>query len=98
MRIRILHICKKDLAKQFPVKDIDTHRCKIALRVFRFFFEFNDTSVTVCVHDTETACFLHRYFDNSDGSVCIHFLVVIQHLVIIHLVDMVAGENQKIFW
>ena len=84
--------------EMLTLEQLGMYSAKFELRVFRFFFEFNDTSVTVCVHDTETACFLHRYFDNSDGSVCIHFLVVIQHLVIIHLVDMVAGENQKIFW
>ena len=65
--------------------------------MFRFLFEFNDPSGIVCVHDTEAACLLHRNFDYSDGRVSIAFFVVSEHLCVIHFVDMVSGENQKIF-
>jgi len=93
VRIRIFHICKEHLTEKLPVKDINTHRSKVALWMFRFFFEFNDASSPVRIHDTEAAGFLHRYFNDCNGSICIHFFVVIQHFIIIHFINMVTGEN-----
>ena len=91
--IRILHICKKNLAKKLPVENINTHRSKVALRMLWLFFEFNDAAVAICVHDTETACFFHRYFNDCDRCIGIHFLMVIQHFVVIHFINMVTGKN-----
>ena len=95
--IRILDISHQHLAEKFPCKDIDTHRCKIALRMFRFLFEFYDTACFVSVHDTETACLFHWNFNNCDSSVCFCLFVSCEHLVIVHLVNMVTGKNENIF-
>ena len=95
--IRILHIGNQHLAKRFPVEDIDTHRRKIALRVFRLLFEINDTACFVCIHDTKTACFLHRYADDCDGRVGIVCFMLGKHLGIIHFIDMVSGKYKQIF-
>jgi len=95
--IRILDISQKHLAEKFPCEDIDTHGCKIALRMFRFLFKFYDTSAFICIHDTETACFFHWNFDNCDGCICVSLLMSCEHFVIVHLVNMVAGKDEDIF-
>ena len=65
--IRVLHICKKQLAKKLPVKNIDTHRGKIALRYRRLLNKLGDTvCLAVSVHNTETAGFLKRNLDNGE--------------------------------
>ena len=94
--IRILHICQEHLAQKLPVEDIDTHGGKIALRVFRFLFKFYDVSGFICIHDAETACFLHGNFDNGDGGVRLHLLVISKHLCVVHLIDVVSRKDQDI--
>ena len=95
--IRVLHIGKKRFAKQFPVEDIDTHGSKIALRVFRLLFKFYDASCFIGVHDTESARFFHRNFNDCDCRVGFTLFVECEHPCIVHFVNMVAGENKKIF-
>ena len=95
--IRIFHISKKHLPKQFPVKDIDSHGCQITLRLRRFLLEFCDFSAFFGIHDTKTACFFHRNLNNGDGCICMMFFVVSKHLIVVHLVNMVTRKNQQIF-
>ena len=95
--IRILHICEEHLAQLFPVEDVDTHGSEVALRVFRFLFEFNDAPGLICIHDAEAARLFHRHFDDSDRCVRLALLVVCEHFCIIHFIDMVAGKDQEIF-
>ena len=77
--IRILNVRQKQFAKLFPVKNIDTHGSKIALWFFRFFFEVNDTSAFVGIHDTETAGFFQWNLNDSDGGISTACLVVSKH-------------------
>ena len=95
--IRILRICDQVFAQCLICEDIDAHRRKIALGMCRLLFKFNNHIVLIGIHNTETCCFLKGYFTYSDGCVRIHLLVVCQHLVVIHLVDVVAGQNQHVF-
>ena len=60
------------------------------------FFEIDDLVVLVSDHDTETRCFLHGYGHNCNGSCRALCLVEVEHLVIVHLVDVVARKNQKV--
>ena len=64
--------------------------------MLRFFFKLGDPSVPVGNHDAETAGFLDGYGHTGDGHVGFVGLVVIQHYFIIHLVDMIAGQDQHI--
>ena len=52
--------------------------------------EVNDVSVVIGYHDAETGSFLHGNVQNGDGSSSVLFLVIAEHLVIVHLVDVVA--------
>ena len=66
--------------------------------MLRFFFKFGNSSVSVCDHDAETACFFDRDRHTCDGYVRVVCFVVIQHYFVIHLVNVVTGKNQNIFW
>ena len=97
MRIRIFHISQKHFAEKLPVKDIDTHGRKVALRMFRFLLKLYNVTLFVCIHNTETACFLHGNLNNRDGGIGVHFFMISKHFCVIHLIDMVAGKDQDIF-
>ena len=97
-RICILHICEKHFTKKFPIEDINTHRSEVTLWMFWFLFKFNNMSCFICIHNTKTACFLHRNFDNGNRCICVVLLVILKHLVIIHLIDVVSREDQQIVW
>ena len=58
--------------------------------------EFIDGVVLVGVHNAEAGSLLHGNGADGDGAVGLHFLMVAQHLGVVHLVDVVAGENQHI--
>ena len=95
--IGISHILDQDLTQFLPVKDINTHGSKSAAGMCGLFFEIDDLVVLVSDHDTETGCFLQGDRHNCDGSCCALCLVEVEHLVVVHLVDVVTGKNQKIF-
>ena len=95
--IRILHISNQHLTEKFPIKYVNSHRSQITLRFFRFLLEFYNLSFFVCVHDTETASFFHRDLDNCNCRIGIVCLVLLQHLRIIHLINVIAGKNKYIF-
>src|SRR5699024_4108499 len=90
------HICNQKFPKSLPIKYVDTHRSKIALRVFGFLLKLDDLAGLIGVHDTEPACLPDGYLDDGDGCFGILSLMLGQHLGIIHLVDMVAGKDQKV--
>ena len=79
-----------------PAEDIDPHGRQVALGLGRFLLEFRDLSVLVCDHDPEPAGLLNGHRHGRDGHVRLMFLVIIQHHFIIHLIDMVAGEDQHV--
>ena len=59
-------------------------------------FEFIDAAVLIGIHDTEAARLLDRHIDNGDGGGSVHLLVVVEHGAIVHLIDVVAGEDEHI--
>ena len=64
--------------------------------MLRLFFEFNDLSALVSVHDAETAGLPDGNLDNGDSSFGLLGLMLCQHLGIVHLIDMISGKNQQI--
>ena len=93
---RILHISKKHLAKKLPVKDINTHGCKVTLWFLRFFFKFYDTACLICIHNAKTAGFFHWYFNDCNRCISMICFVVLKHFIVIHFVNMISGKNQEI--
>ena len=49
------------------------------------------------VHNAEAAGFFDRHITNSDGAVSTGLFVVVDHSGIVHLINMVTGEDQHIF-
>ena len=85
------------LAQLLPVEDVDAHRGLGGFRVLGLLFELVDRAVLVGVHDTEAGSFLKGDIQDGDGGVCLFLLVVGEHLRVVHLVDVVAGEDEDIF-
>lgn len=52
---------------------------------------------SVCAHDTEARSLLPRNLQNGDGRVSLVLLVEVHHLGVVHLVDVVAGQDNDIF-
>ena len=90
--------CCQSLTKHLPVKYVNTHRRFVAAWMLRFFFKLLNTSGIVCDNNTETACFLHWYLIGCQCDIGLACLVIVKHRLIIHLIDMISGENQYIVW
>ena len=50
----------------------------------------------VHVHDAEAGGLLHGDLHHRDGAGCPRRLVPLQHLLVVHLIDVVTGEDQDI--
>ena len=79
-----------------PAENINTHGCKIAAWILRFLLKLGDPTHLIGHHNTKTTCFLHRYRHTGDCHICFICLVKIKHHLIIHLINMVTGQNQDI--
>ncbi len=64
--------------------------------MFRFLLKIRDAAVLIRDHDSEPLCFLHRNRHDCDGYVRALLLVIIEHRLVIHLINMISGENQYI--
>ena len=65
--------------------------------MLRLLFNLGYRAVVVDEHQTEARSLLPRNFEGSDGAVGVLFFVIGEHLGVVHLVDVVAGENKNIF-
>ena len=92
-----LRVSHQVLAQCLVRENVNTHAGQAALRLGRFFLELINPVVFIRVHDAEPAGFLQCDFQDRDGYIGVVFLVIIQHLAVIHLVDMVSGQDQNIF-
>ena len=84
------------LAQNLPGEDINAHGGEVALRLLRLLFELDDVVVLIDVHDAKGRSDLPRNGTDCDGDVRAGFDMSGEHLVIIHLVDMVAGQDQNV--
>ena len=84
-------------AHDIPAEDIDTHGRQVAVRLFGFLREFTDAAVFIEAHDTEAAGFFPGNLVDGDGKIGIGILVDPEHVVVVHLVQMVAREHQDMF-
>ena len=94
--VRLIFQCEKRFSEHRPAENVNSHRCKVAARILRLLFKLLDLPAVIRNHDSETARLFHRNRHRRDGNIRFVRLVVIQHHFIIHLVDMVARQNQHI--
>ena len=79
-----------------PVEDIDSHKCKIRLRLLRFLLEFCDLVVIVRYHQTETGRLLSGHFHDRNTELRTFFLVEFQEITVILLTNLISGEDDHI--
>ena len=91
----VLHL-DQGLLEDLPAEDVDTHGSQVASGNRRLLLEFRDAVGLVRNQDAETAGLLNRNRHSSNGDISVVGLVIIQHNFIIHLVDMVTGQNQNV--
>ena len=62
----------------------------------RLLLEVDDAVRLIRDHDAEAAGFFHGNGHDGDSDICFVGFVIVQHDLIVHLVDMVAGKNEDI--
>ena len=65
-------------------------------RLGRLLQEAGDAVGVVHGHDAEAAAILDRHFDRGQRDRGVPFLVEAEHLLVVHLVDVVAGQDDDV--
>ncbi len=94
---RLFSICKQSLLQCFPIKYVNAHRSKITSGIRRLLLEIDNFAVLVRNHDAETFRLFHRHRHNGNRYFRSVLFMEIQHHFIIHLINMVARQNQNVF-
>ena len=79
-----------------PREDVNAHGRLVGLGLLGLFFKFNNVVVRVRIHDAEAARFFPRHRAHSNRRIRAFADVVLQHGVVVHLINMVAGKNQDV--
>ena len=93
---RIRLILREVAPQRFPGEHIDAHGCQIALGLAGFFGKLGDHILPIHRHDAEAAGLLPGDLHNGNGAGGVRFLVTAEHFGIIHLIDVVTGEDHHI--
>ena len=64
--------------------------------MFRLLFKLVDVAVVAEVHDAEAGGLFHGDLQDRNGAGGVMGQVLTQHVGVVHLVDVVAGENQDV--
>ena len=88
----LLHVVPQLL----PVEDVDAHGREVALGLLGLLLEGLDDAVGVGVHDAEAMGLRPGHLQHRDGGRRLLFAVEVQHLGVVHLIDMVTGEDEHI--
>ncbi len=102
--IGVFGVGDQDGHQELRVKEIDAHGSVHLVGVHArglgmrgLFLESDNAPVFVRFDDTETARgLLGIHFEGRDGNIRAGFHVLLQHLLVIHFVDMVAGKNEDV--
>ena len=102
--IRVGRIALQAVDQEFRVEDIDAHRGESEIgiawdtrRIGRLLDEVDDLVLVVDMHDAEADGFHARHFKAADRDLGARIDVLLQHPFIVHLVDVVAGEDDHVF-
>ena len=80
-----------------PGEDVDPHGGQVALGVLGLLLELIDVVVLVHIHNSEAGSLLHGDLQHRDGAGGVGLLVAAEQLGVVHLVDVVAGQDEYIF-
>ena len=104
-RTGILCVLANRPQQRLRVEDVNAHRGADhrgveprppRVAVLRLLLEPHHAAVLANLHHPETARFLRRGLDGSDGDLRPVRPVPVQHFAVVHLVDVVAGEHQRL--
>ena len=84
-------------AQLLPVEDVDAHGGEVGLGLLGLFLELVYEAVLAGGEDAEAGGLLHGDLDDGDGAVGAIFGVLAEHVGIVHLIDVVAGEDEDVF-
>ncbi len=105
MRFRILGISEQDRNQQLRIENVNSHRCVALARIVRRFFgllrllfEADDAPVFVHFDYAKLLCrFMGGNLDGANGHVRGGLQMLLQHLGVIHFVNVIAGKNENVF-
>ena len=101
--VGVLRVFVQRLQQHIGIEDVDPHggadhggieARALGVAVLRLLLEAHDAVVLVDLGHAEARGFLRRHLDGGDGDVGLVRAVPVQHLAVVHLVDVVAGEDQ----
>ncbi|OIQ64849.1 hypothetical protein GALL_535990 [mine drainage metagenome] len=102
--IRVLGVLDQQIAQEGPIEHIDPHRGKRMRRIAGhrgriggLFQKGCDASGLVNVHHTEGGRLHPGHGQTADRDVGAGLDVLAQHDLVVHLIDVVAGQNDDVF-
>ena len=102
--MRVGGIAAELLEQKRGVEHVDAHAgerhgrlARHGRRIFRLLDERADVVVVVDMHDAEGGGFAHRDLQASHGHVGVLLDVLHEHGLVVHLVDVIAGQDDDVF-
>ena len=86
----LLEAVHQNVSESRPSENVNPHRSVVALRFGRLFFKLSDPIVLIGVHDAKAARFIPWHVDYGNGQSRIVCLMLIEHVLIVHLIDVIA--------
>ena len=84
------------LAQLLPGEHVDAHGGQGALGMLGLLLKLVDLVVLVHVHDAEAGGLLQSDLQHGDGAGRLGLLVEVHHVGVVHLIDMVAGQDDHV--
>ena len=87
-------ILAEGLDQKLGIEDVDAHGGQVGVRLVGLLGELLDALVLVLGDDAEAGCLLPGHGHDGDGQVRLVTLVVLEHLLVVHVVELVTREDQ----
>ncbi len=100
---RSVGVAPEQVEQELRLEDVDAHRgerhlglVRHARRILRLLEEGDDAVVSIDMHDAEPGRFHARHLEAPDRHVGAAVDVQLQHQLVVHAVDVVAGEDDDV--
>ena len=90
----VLRIGEELVDQHLAVEDVDAHRDQVGLRVVGLLIPLGDAVVVVGREDAVAVRLFHRHLVQRHGDIGLVREVLQDQLFVVHLVDVVAGEDE----
>ncbi len=101
--MRVVVVADQLLVEEVGIENVHAHAGQGAVRAARdrrrilgLFDEGHHALLVVDVHDAEFARLLPRHIDAGDAEIGLPLDVLGQHACVVHLVDVIAGQDQHV--